>query len=1387
MAGSTDESIFEHIIGAVRAVSPDPNSTAFLLEHTLDTFGVSDILANMADAFNPEILPVAQKAILELLQDVIATAVTELPDTERYGSNVLTPQFALLNPPRSVTSNGQGHVETCKMFLTAGVLTRGILDVAAARFPYEALPFLRLCRQLARAFAFDETGTQYITFRLSELNSFTIPATGPFEAFHTIREDENRNLVALDQHAFAFPQSNTPLITQGSEQQNSLIIPAETPGVVISTSEPPIIEWQYSYSGIALIGEWLELYYNGTLQEALSDHESAIDVATEMVSLLANLLTSTTASDAKEPLRQKAVGFILEESSAHLRFNSTVIDLIFEIVEQELQAYRRRPSNAFNTGLLCASIHFARALLKVRPLQFWQNIHKTSLINQHGSTSMLCTVITSVESLSGNASTAEAAVFLYQDMIDRAMQHSANLIGGKRWGAKPGASILNSNEKILETVIASMTQNMLEVFEGISQWRPLPSPQQALIISILSNSFSRVMTFRYGLGTPSSRLTSCFESAARIIATRLRPQSPDDAKSGPILAHFMGLIGLEESFCSTSANDICHQSLTNLSHTLVSTSKAQDLEFSGLEPCLFDIAPVFIRNLRTSRSDNQYNASKLLQLLLTTVADQKPVSLLGHLGSTSCIELINILNTVPYASNALTSVDSWKLLRSLISKDQQWLSVVILTGTVPNRNGETEPKNRRIYRGELVMNNAFDLLGKVNLPEDQSRTVIKPVLDFLIAAQQNWSWMLSSIRSRQEVFSNLVKYVSQTAHENQTSSDADRRFIIAQITDLSSVHLQYAKSVRDVGLMKVFIPLVDWLTANAIEIASYKTSLHVNLSKNFLAKFGLDLNEFKNNQTIMSRGRDFYNIEVASLVVGYDPAWMSSRTKLHYADQSFYAEVKRANENLLIVESELNLLHSFQKLCIEHAAFFVQDTNVQKTMAHIAQRCLTANAMKHPDEQLFDTLLQTRYDMALALIQKLVEKHVRGSDFRELLKPAWESTVFNNASYDQAILNNELINWRKSLMVVLLALQFHLGAGWKPLVSKAPSSGDLLKHSSSIIPQVIEIATVVIGQGLSTVVSVLQEQKQAQMQQQAQSETIDIGIRDISLILNILETILRMARLPDFSEQLSDRLISTGTIQSATKLYMWSHLLAGPDTDNDPIHAVYAMRILVSLSSLPAVAEEMAVEGVLNSILTARVTQVLQKVPEGVGNIDPRPHCRMLYTVWAEGILPLSLNLLHSVSAPIVAEITTFINAFPEQLKRASSALRPREGEFITLGLTKEVATLSLLSFILDDYRNAGASAAVDPTSVLLLAGFDEHKKTIAADVKEHIELDKGVLKAKVLPVSDKEMAWHQNGRLVEQVVREMRMATTCLQSTEGTESLERSPAPMQGFRAFAD
>ena len=250
-------------------------------------------------------------------------------------------------------------------------------------------------------------------------------------------------------------------------------------------------------------------------------------------------------------------------------------------------------------------------------------------------------------------------------------------------------------------------------------------------------------------------------------------------------------------------------------------------------------------------------------------------------------------------------------------------------------------------------------------------------------------------------------------------------------------------------------------------------------------------------------------------------------------------------------------------------------------------------------------------------------------------------------------------------------------------------------------------------------------------------------------------------------------------IESCLLLFSWSHVLTRSTAPNkvasNPVLADLSLRLLVSLSSLPLVAEELAVEGLLTRLPTARTTQALQSCPGGVFPLDRRgTQYQTLYVIWSTGILPLCLNLLHSVGRPMAAEISAFLNQFPSQLNNASTAFSysafsqsKDAGEgVISLASAKEATNIALISHILAEYRAAGASAGVDALDIPNLEGYDEHRKVLAEEIEDLVG-QPARLRARIVAMDAKEQAWLKDGRLEKKIMEELRCAAMCLRGID--------------------
>jgi len=478
-------------------------------------------------------------------------------------------------------------------------------------------------------------------------------------------------------------------------------------------------------------------------------------------------------------------------------------------------------------------------------------------------------------------------------------------------------------------------------------------------------------------------------------------------------------------------------------------------------------------------------------------------------------------------------------------------------------------------------------------------------------------------------------------------------------------------------------------------------------------------------------------------------------------------------------------------------------------MAQIIRNGLAANTLPCPatttGERIFASICADRVELAVALLQGLVEVQARGSEFSTLLLGAWECTRFRNLGYDAAVAHADLPYYRDCLTAVLLCIQLHAGKRQQAAAAQPVKPGQTSHVATR--STILDVLENVVAQGLGQIASALYDQVQAQSQMQRVGDVgaggvdsvAEVGLRDFSLVLSILQSSLAVPTLSQMVAQVSAVFVSSSIIDAALRLYSWSHRLLPPQAD--PVYASYALSFLVALSSLAPVAEELGIEGGLNRITTSRITLTLQRVPGGVGPLQVArgpnvyPHQQRLYVVWAEGILPLCLNLLHSVGRPMAGEIASFLNQFPEQLARASGAFAfnaaskdPAVGA-VSLSLAAEATTLALVSHVLSSYRIAGASAGVDSFDIPILTRYDEpeNKKTLKADVEELVSR-KAFLRSRIVATSEKELGWAKTkakaktmakgqgaGEQVENVLEgkiaaELRSALLCLRGGDSGE-----------------
>lgn len=401
----------------------------------------------------------------------------------------------------------------------------------------------------------------------------------------------------------------------------------------------------------------------------------------------------------------------------------------------------------------------------------------------------------------------------------------------------------------------------------------------------------------------------------------------------------------------------------------------------------------------------------------------------------------------------------------------------------------------------------------------------------------------------------------------------------------------------------------------------------------------------------------------------------------------------------------------------------------QKSMATVVGDCLRYNGENTLPQAIFNKLAQSKADVAFVLLQHIIDVNRHSVEAQAILKPAWDTLRSQNLDLGSALIGVGATYSRTLLKILCLALQAHTGGGRKRKLESWQTPDSQRPETIQALQAILEILAVVVAQGFRSLTTLLYE------------DATQISPVDFGLINAILRTCLRVPGVEKHNEQLVTHFADDNTARYASTLLSWSDKLLH---NNEPIYGEISIVFLLELSSVPILAESIAVNGTLSLILAANLMGYFRR-PGGIGPFD-KP--QIMHGIWARGILPLALNLLTAIGAPIAAEVACFLAQFRPQLDRAAANFDVKSAAsatdlaagYITLDMAAETHSLALIATLLDVFREAGASAGIISSDIVPL-GWDH------AAVKEDLYGwlgRRGALRDCIVATNEKEERWRQ-------------------------------------------
>ncbi|KAF1815256.1 hypothetical protein P152DRAFT_480315 [Eremomyces bilateralis CBS 781.70] len=1398
----------------------EDDQIALLLVASIDQFQILNVISGIADGLDVMVPQSSGTATRLALRRSLLSLVRDSLTYVQYSADLLGATLSILSSDKPVHSlvslltreipldaREANRVKDASDFkiITEFLedqrgFMRAIFDQAVLRFPLEVSPLLKLCQALAVTPCPDNDppGALWVRGILSQLHSFTCRLPANFAGYEIIplRDGVNGMRLLYDLPLFTEVRRTLLHSNQNGASGTPFIMNAGTVGALLTSKPPHITSWEYSCSAFELLTSYLStLLGNCNERPTFADHELQLDTAADIISTITILLDACFRMPHihnQEDVDPKTEALlILGECRSLLSDQRDLISVVFAIFEQQLQRECEQPGLDGSLDLLISCLRFITIVTAVSPERVWGPLSRSRFVRSDGSGGAIIAIVTSTELVTGQFGFLLACIRLFEELVEDAVIRSVSRNAASkavvRFGT-PNVTTSMSTQKMISDLIALAVKLLAGVYSAFGSWNFQDVNERLEIGSRLTSLFERIVVYVYDCDeatAPKERLAGTLAGSAEYLLEIFLAPSDSSGFTRPLLESLTyGCMVPSQTPDVTALKPWTKQteSAIKFSTILLRAGILLNMPTSLLEQQLFKVAPVLAR-LFAGGDAHKYSTACLLEAMIRSSdkSSEEPASLLGQMGSetaTSFLAALLQLNR-PLEDPAIEEA-IWQLLSAVVSSRQQWFAIAILTGKSPrDMRANASRGGQQASLGNNVLRHAAEALKADEMPIHRGF----PMLTFLRDAFSHYAWTMDTFTAHRDCVNALIRHLQPMPRPSSLNTPevvvttAQQWSFISVAVEILALHLHSEPRQKRADLVaRLTQPsadrpsVVEYLTgpvpgmsevvraqvgAGASPIA-YNRSLHANLNRNFNMVFRpASLQNFK--RTLLYRAElgwnYFYDIPFAAKLLRYEKAWEGRN------GNGLKAEVLRANANLSLVESQVQLLRAWKLLAIELSRSITPNERAARQLTTAVVSSLEANKSDNSPPELAGRVIQSRLELSFIVVQRLVAAGLSDQETQELFDAAWNAFRDTCNDFDNAFSGSNVDEVRMTLKILFLAIQ----ANFRLLTQPRPdgmSDGDwnqVVQRRTAQIPTALEIMDKVVLRGVKSFVK--------QVHNDAQS----CDPSDLVLLTAIFQFSLRVPGMGRSHSQISLLVSTASAIRCATTLFSWSDKLV---INGDPIYGELSVLFLLELSSVPLVAESMAVEGVLANISNSNLAKYF-RLEHGMGPFDEPVR---LHSIWTRGILPLCLNLLDSVGPPIAAELATFLNQFRGQLARnvttidskQSRILKTRPGT-MTLNLASETHSLALLAALLDRCRSAGLVQGVVAADIPAL---DWDRATVRDDVESWLA-SRAYLRQRIVPASEGDVGLAkmaaikgENGsenRLEERVVQELQQAMVLL------------------------
>ncbi|KAI0023154.1 nucleoporin subcomplex protein binding to Pom34-domain-containing protein [Xylariomycetidae sp. FL0641] len=1327
-----------------------------------DEIGVYDVIASMANMLGATSRAIFPASVGFRMRTTFLDLLRATFPFVGYKSEPVSALLSVLAGGQDYwdlsTSGGFDH-DVLALVLNDSVLLDGYFRQALDRFPYEFIPFVSLCRILSSSpTSMDTPGHELVLKLLTKTPTLTFELPEHFIDYQLANEEENVNaFVFTEDLPLIFPIASHRMISD----EEIFTIPAGTSGRFV-VDEGRIVRVYYEHSALSLLGKRLEANpvsnkFNLELGK-LSEEEIA-----EVISLLATLIRTEVLSNSepgRDPVDPPESGLaIIAECSRVLPRTKDIISVVCDTLDVLLDG----EPDGTSLPTLTACIQFLHAILPLCPGRVWSYMARCAIIGNQSQGGRLARLVGNLDLSAAQFDLLMSSVRLFSSLIDSAMSSSVrrktNIKINSRHEAQENVW-LGVSDKIVAQISLSIAQAAVDVLESSSTWRFASAVDRMVLVRDVVPILSNVIYYTFSMDdlAEKSVLVSALHPAAKYVVDSFLAPSSGSLRFLPLLATLVAATQEPTStIYATRAQAFREQTIAvlKLATSLVRVANLFDRSSTTIEHQLFKATPYVAR---ICARDDAFKgvAVELLESMVISAGKStgEPPSLLGYLGPQTSRTFLQLMSTLDRPFNQARQVTSvWRFFSTIVRNRQQWMANCLLTGKTPRdaRNGDHKAKEPA---SNSVLNSALERLGSMSKME---RSEILAILDFIASSQNYWPWTIFALQKNTGFLTELRKFVhglkpASVTCKTDVLQACDEARIAAYVAEIFAMQLFHLRQVdKASAFAKELTQDLDYYLRDGVMVSGYNRGLHVNFARNFSNHYtGCTLENFK--RTLLeprSLGHNFfYALNFADKMLDFDPGWVGPR------NNGFRSEMEKANANLSLVDAQVSLYHAWEFLLLELSTCLPSNDTLKKQSLQVAEQCLQANQEIQAQNQVFERLAESRVNLALMLVQRVVDSAPSAGDVNQLLSALWATVSSMPAPYQPH--NIALYRTLLKLLYVALRAQSRACRQSDFRSSIRDAQGNALS-SAMICQTVLSILDIVVARGFRTIVSLIHE-----------SETF-ISTGDVAMINAILQACLCIPGMDQNQTQILNIMAAHDAVQAAVSLYSWSDKLA---EQGDPIYGELSLLFLLELSTLSQVAEQLACDGLLNHFTSTNLTAYLRRpnVSPLADSVGPQ-RC---YSIWAKCIVPILLNILKALEATIAPEIAYVLNQFPNLMSASIERLEApsdsrgryqRDAAYITMLSVSEIHCLALITQILGRYRanNQRDVPAVEWDSAALLENVDwwlEHRNMLRSRL---IPLGPREAELKTLPPSDWDKKRGCDNRLEAKVVENLEAARIVL------------------------